>query len=459
MYRYHPNPAFKPATSSAKINKISTKGKIILGYRGRHDTKNIVSVPYNGKSISFLIGGGKRGDGKSVVAFNIADALALYKEENHPGIGILFIDPKGECWIHRFPNKRRQYFRDRGLKPYGHSNMVKVVPSHAECIKATKINIDELGKKEHILMLNTNEMTYGDLSWMMSNAQESVSARSKLDTIASEHKRKLYGEKSLARLIESKDITLPEIGELEELIKRKCAGNPNDVLQRSFNALVSSTAIGRINEYSIRTDPKTGKKIYAKQPDIIKLLNKGKLIDFVTGLRTKKNPVVSAYVAIILRKISDARQEYLNNEGHIEGSKTPALKKHMLIYIEEMNTIYPAQGNPISKEIITEAYDQWRFKDISIVGITPNFNSIDPIAIKQSDYIITSIPSAKETKILIKEKGIDERGIIALMNLKVMETHPKQLALIDRNGKVTPFYPMLCRSQIMIEGLLSLENS
>ena len=454
LNQYHPHPTFQ-SKFIPKTHSVSTKGKIILGYRTRNGIKNIVSVPYDGKSISFLIGGGKRGDGKSVVAFNIADALALYKEKDHPGIGIVFIDPKGECWVHRFPNKKKQYFKERGLKPYGHSNMIKIIPSHADCMKATNINMDEIGKKEHLLMLNTNEMTCGDLSWMMSNAKDSSAAQSKLEAIAGEHKMKLYGDKSVANLIKSRDVTLPEIGELEQLIKKKSIGNQNDVLLRNFNALLSSTAIGRINEYSLRINPKTGKNIYAKPPDIIKLLNQGKLIDFIPGLRSKKNPVISAYIAILLRKISDARQEYLNNGGHIvEGSKIKALKKCMLIYIEEMNTVYPAQGNPISKEIITEAYDQWRFKDISLVGITPNFNSIDPIAIKQSDYVITSIPSAREMKILAKEKGIDERGIIKLMDLKVMDTHPKQLALINRHGEVIPFYPMLCRSQIMIEGMM-----
>lgn len=458
MNNFYPHPSFQSKKKdNNNIKSVSTKGKIILGYPRRTDTTNPVYIPYDGKHpISVLCAGGKRGYGKTVATFNVADSLI-----NDFNFSAVFIDPKGECYPHRKPSPNKSYFRERGLKPKGLKNLIKIIPTLDDCLKVVNLDVNDVDeKKVWLQMFNTNELTHRDLETMMGNIKTSSSAISKLIKIAGEYKTEMYPNQTIADVIKIANLKLPEVEEMKERINKKSAGIKNDVLLREFNNLLEHNAIGRIESYPLKTDPETGQNIYTHSPDIISLLNANKPIDYITGLEAKDNPTISAYVAIIMRKIRDARIAYLeslkrkNKDNIMDNNNVPMLLKKLFFYMEEFDTLFPKVGNPSCKELIMQSYNQWRYLGISMIGIAPDFKTIHPSAIKQSSYLIVAkILDNEEMKTVIKARELDERNIHNLMTLAVDETKQPvaEFLLVHPNGHTEKFYPKLPCSAIAEE--------
>lgn len=80
----------------------------------------------------------------------------------------------------------------------------------------------------------------------------------------------------------------------------------------------------------------------------------------------------------------------------------------------------------------------------SLIGIAPSFASINPIAIQQSDYIISGRLMSEEDVKAMSVRGLTMRQRQELKQLEINknETPPAQLALIDADGNISKFYPL-----------------
>jgi len=432
-------------------NQFLKTGLIPLGYRKRNGYKHIVGIEYDGKPITILISGGVKGAGKSGVGHLIYDSLR--KDFNMNG---LLLDPKGEMYCSIRPTQNPYYFKKRNLKPFGHKNLVRIMPLYYVYLNKMYSYGEEVqnNRNAFVQMFNTNELSEEDLRTIMNLSPAASSVLRNI--IATYNENKKQEAFNLTEWMKNKKIILPDINELHSLIKNKNKYSQNKtILLREFENIKNIYAIGKTEEL-----PKTFPKYIT--PDIIKLLNEKKTIDYIVGLDSTKDYLMSGYIGILIRKIRDARMSYLSAKESGTEIKDNMLKEKIFFYFEEFNTIFPkkilsreTKQMPASKPIIEQLYDQLRYLDMSIIGISPNLRDLDKTAIQQSTHLIVARTNLKEEFELLKssrhltEQQIEDVKTLAFNSNK---TPRAEFGLISLGSKrVKRFFPMIPRSQMRME--------
>ncbi len=133
------------------------------------------------------------------------------------------------------------------------------------------------------------------------------------------------------------------------------------------------------------------------EPDIVGSLNEGNITILNVRGYTKfgeENQIASAYVALCLRQITNAK---------IDGSLKPNF--HVVIFIDEVNKFCPKDGNPSSKTEILKDLDLTRSEKISTLFSTQDKNRIPYTIFDQCNIIIVSqLTSKTDLKEIIEEK-------------------------------------------------------
>lgn len=415
-----PNYLCQPYTRIKELRRMVEHGKIPLGCYDSEYSTEVVSIPYSGKSLCILCSSNARGSGKTfTMGTTFFDMLSNFHQLHR-----IAIDPKHEFWSRRKPNIAARYTLEKlRMKPRGNPNLVTVTPS---CLYDKRMDYEGL-----MTQYSTRDLTRHDLLTMMNlNVDKAEDARhiNKMNYV-------IYGQEYAKALAETEEgDSMPDFKKIVSkklppatTLLRRLLSQRDSILGYRMQSLLAQGILGEETPV-----------------DLINLLNKDKVVVYQTTFNKEFYGAMASYIAIELRKIIHERTLAIERGG----AKKTRLPYPVVMYFGEFNVYYPRRTWRSSKEPITQIYDQMRAAGLSIWGDSPNFHSIDTLAIRQSDYIFTFKVTGRNLRVLKEERGLttEQADDLKDLSLDKNRTPPGEMCILpsglDAGDELIHLYPL-----------------
>lgn len=379
------------------------ENEIPIGFSSfKFTIENLVTLTLNFKTkVSFLVIGKNR-TGKSVTSAMMIDNIFLKFKSLNKRIKILGLDSKKELFTHKMPfafnkepywqEKYDSFFELYGLKRFGYKML---------CIRPKF-----LGEVPNVDKYYT--LTYPDFKQLLiTNKQDAVTILIELLGLEANPNNVSLILRAVA------DLTITTWQGLYDRM-RKFSPSKKEVQDDEEAKLVGTSARTAFREI------KAGLEIgyLSDNPDdrfnVLEAYSEYDFINFVGDIRSSKddNPFTIKYNAYVKMLVTQVMKDV---ERYRQGSPDTYIKGDILLWIPEVDSLVPKEGNSSLKAMVTQSITKLGSFGVHTVIDVQQIDRIDPSVFRESSII--SSRADEENLKMIENKGVNEETVAKFRSL------------------------------------------